>query len=1268
MQDDINFISMNCHGLANDKKREDILLYLKSKPYDVCCIQDTHFTPEIETEIRRKWGSECVFSHHTSSSRGVAILFKDTIPVKVKRCKIDDRGNFVILDLTLYDYDITLASLYGPNTDNPAFFADLQQIIIEFENPHVIICGDWNLVQDQTLDTHNYLHVNNPRARQRVNNMKNDLDLCDPWRIKYPMKRYYTWRQPNPFKQGRLDFFLVSSELLSLVHKSDILSGYRTDHSLVRLSLNLNQIKRGPGIWKFNNSLLKDECFVSKIIKTIKETIIFYANDDVEFDRNDNVVGDCELSINDQLFFETLMMILRGESISYGSFIKKQNVNREKELEKNIEELEQKLVILNDKTTLLKEINDKKSQLETLRQKANDGIIMRSKIKWMELGEKPSKYFLNLEKQNRVNKEIRRLSTENGHVINGQDCILKEIFKFYSNLYQAKEVEDVDLVTLLDHSDIPKLTPEKSIILEGPLSVDEVYSMLKTMKNNKSPGQDGFTVEFYRFFWQHLKTFIVTSLNYAYFKGKLSHSHKIGIITLIPKGNKPRHLLNNWRPISLLNVIYKIASGCIANRLKHVLPYLIHENQTGFLKGRFIGENIRLLYDVLLYTELNDIAGMLMVIDFEKAFDSVSHKFLFNVLDFFQFGPSLKKWIHLFYENAYSSVTVNGYCTERFVIGRGCRQGDPLSPYLFLLVSEILGILIRRSSSISGLHLNRKTIKLLQYADDTLLTLDGTKEDLQNALKILDEFEKMSNLKINISKTQVIWIGKNRACKKQFLSEHKLNWISEGYSRYLGIDFSVDLSKMVDHNYCEKIKDIKRQIISWSKRTLTVLGRVIVVKTLLIPKLNYLLLSLPEPNSQIMKDINRSFYAFIWGNKPDKISREQMCQLYNEGGVKMLDIFIHAKSLKISWIRRFLNNTQEENNTFHLLHSFLPQTCCFHLYMGSVYFRKLADLMPNPFWKDVLLAWSDLVELLTNDIACQPLWNNPLIKIDNKAIFFRTWNLKGIRFVNDILKADGSFLSYFEFQRRFDIQTNFLQYYSLCNAVRTGFKKGTNIPKAIDPIIPEALLLIVKTKTGCSHIYQTFLKYKVKKCKSLTKWKNYLDIEDDRWRSYCQIPFQSTLDTNMRWFQIKILNRILYMKDALYKFGFVTDKKCTFCNNSEETILHVFCLCHYSNVIWSKLESWILDNTGQKIILSNQNKLFGFCGLNNNALNCILIVVRREICFAKSQNKLPLFEKIISALKLYYEMEKYIYQTNLKEKKLLKKWFLLRKLFENVMT
>ena len=267
-----------------------------------------------------------------------------------------------------------------------------------------------------------------------------------------------------------------------------------------------------------------------------------------------------------------------------------------------------------------------------------------------------------------------------------------------------------------------------------------------------------------------------------------------------------------------------------------------------------------------------------------------------------------------------------------------CRQGDPLSPYLFLLVSEILGILIRHSNDLIGLHLQGKNSKLLQYADDTILTLNGTKEDLQSSLKILGDFEEMSNLKINITKTHVIWIGKNRACKKQLMPEHKLNWVSEGYSRYLGIDFSVNLVEMVNHNYTEKIKDIKRQIISWSKRTLTVLGRITVVKSLLVPKLNYLLLSLPEPNSQIMKDINRSLYAFIWGNKPDKINKEQMCQLYNKGGVKMIDIYIHAKSLKISWIRRFVTNSQIESFTFHMFNSFLPQTYFFSPVYGLTLF------------------------------------------------------------------------------------------------------------------------------------------------------------------------------------------------------------------------------------------------------------------------------------------------------------------------------------------
>ena len=296
---------------------------------------------------------------------------------------------------------------------------------------------------------------------------------------------------------------------------------------------------------------------------------------------------------------------------------------------------------------------------------------------------------------------------------------------------------------------MPKLNANLRNSLEGPLSMEEVFEVIKNMKNNKSPGLDGFTVELIKFFWHYLKHFLIRSLNYAFLNGNMSYTQKIGIITLIPKGNKDRQHLRNWRPISLLNVLYKIASSCIANRMKKTLSILIHESQKGFMSGRFIGENIRLLYDIMMYTDINDIPGLLLLIDFEKAFDSISHEFIMQVLDFYNFGASIKSWVKLFYEDAFSCVLVNGHLTNRFKLERGCRQGDPLSPYIFLLCAEILSILIRKNSNINGLTVGNDQHKIIQYADYPVITLDGSKEDLQETLKMLNEFARGSGLTIN---------------------------------------------------------------------------------------------------------------------------------------------------------------------------------------------------------------------------------------------------------------------------------------------------------------------------------------------------------------------------------------------------------------------------------------------------------------------------------------------------------------------------------------
>ena len=119
------------------------------------------------------------------------------------------------------------------------------------------------------------------------------------------------------------------------------------------------------------------------------------------------------------------------------------------------------------------------------------------------------------------------------------------------------------------------------------------------MKNEKSPGYDGFTAEFFKFFWPDMGHYILNSLNDGYRKGNLSVTQRQGVSTCIPKPNKSRHLLKNWRPISLLNVIYKIAASVIANRIKTVLDKVVHEDQKGFISRRFIGENVMLIYDIL---------------------------------------------------------------------------------------------------------------------------------------------------------------------------------------------------------------------------------------------------------------------------------------------------------------------------------------------------------------------------------------------------------------------------------------------------------------------------------------------------------------------------------------------------------------------------------------------------------------------------------------------------------------------------------------------
>ena len=259
-----------------------------------------------------------------------------------------------------------------------------------------------------------------------------------------------------------------------------------------------------------------------------------------------------------------------------------------------------------------------------------------------------------------------------------------------------------------------------------------------------------------RFFWKKLKFFVLKAYNWSYTKGELSVSLRQCLISCIPKGNKPRILLKNWRPISLLSCVYKIISSPIANRLKGILDKLISRTQTGFISGRYIGENIRLVYDLLHYTEKENIPGLIMLVDFEKAFDSVSWTFLYQVLDFLNFGTNFKQWIRLFNTNIVASVSQCGFLSKPFPIERRCRQGDPISPYLFILCAQILYLIIMKDKNIKGIMIRQKEVKITQFADDTTIILNGTEDSLQAALNILEIFGNISGLRVNTEKTQIV--------------------------------------------------------------------------------------------------------------------------------------------------------------------------------------------------------------------------------------------------------------------------------------------------------------------------------------------------------------------------------------------------------------------------------------------------------------------------------------------------------------------------------
>ena len=362
-------------------------------------------------------------------------------------------------------------------------------------------------------------------------------------------------------------------------------------------------------------------------------------------------------------------------------------------------------------------------------------------------------------------------------------------------------------------------------------------------------------------------------------RGELSNSQRHGIIRLIEKKGKDRRYVKNWRPISLLNVDTKIVSKVFAMRLEKVLPHVINGDQYAYVKGRSIFDAVRSIGDIMDYTMINQLPGLMVAVDFEKAFDSISLNFLLEALRSFNFGPSFIKWVSVFYSNISSCVINNGFSTPLFPVERGVRQGDPLSPYL-------------SDPSINGIKTGDTTTKIIAFADDPT-TFVQDNNSLEHVFGKLKKFEKISGLKVNNEKTEAYWLGSSHSSLTPLLGISKVN----EPMKILGVYFCYNVRLKQELNFDAILKSLKKTLNNWQWRNLTIWGKIQIIKTFAMPKFMYRA-SLLNFDKTFMKTVNSIMFNFVWNGK-DKIKRLALIGDYKDGGLKMPHIESAVKAQRI---------------------------------------------------------------------------------------------------------------------------------------------------------------------------------------------------------------------------------------------------------------------------------------------------------------------------------------------------------------------------------
>ena len=685
----MEIITLNVRGLNSQSKRQTIYHWLKEKHFNIICLQETYVTETNVPTFNNDWDGASYHSCTNSThSRGVSILCNKSFDHKLLSSYSDNEGRKLLINIEYCGQVYTIVNVYAPNECNQKkdFFNKSRNWIIEraMNINCMFICGDFNT----SLAEIDRKIPNVDRSRPVFLDFITYFDIKDSVRTFNKDKPMYTYSDKAGNIKSRIDYIFCSNYVMNLAKKTYILHPPKVpDHKAVILKL-YPDVKCGKGYWKFNVDLLTKDAYTSHIKNVIKETVNEYSN-----------------VLNKRQLWDYCKLIIKESTIQWASENAKQDKERINQIEKEINDLEALIDQCNDDVSKTQFIERKETLLieqETYHNAKAKGAQIRSRAKWVESGERNNKYFLNLEKQHQTNNRISFIKNSKNKSLYKSDDILEEGAKFYSDLFSKSNISDKDIDNFLNGINTNHvLTEIEAQICEGLITEHECLTILNKMAKNKTPGFDGLPLEYYLYFWENIKSLVIDSFNESFEMGELSETQKQMIISLIFKKNE-RHFFKNYRPISLSNVDYKILAFILSARLQNVLHKLISPEQVAYVKERFIGQNIRLLLDIIEYARKFNKNGVILFLDFEKAFDSLSWDFIFKCLKKMGFKENFCQWVKIIYTKPKAFIKINGFLSRSVNIERGIRQGCPLSALIFIICTEFLSLYIKEKNDFEG--------------------------------------------------------------------------------------------------------------------------------------------------------------------------------------------------------------------------------------------------------------------------------------------------------------------------------------------------------------------------------------------------------------------------------------------------------------------------------------------------------------------------------------------------------------------------------------